>query len=440
MISSGLRYITIFLFFILPVAYAEEPHGLVLDDLIVEALDNNPSLKAARYQKLAVETRINQAKAWEAPQIGVEFPLTPVSSFPNPFKDSMETDYFVQQKIPFPGKTTIMAQSERSNSEMTAWSVKSLENITIRDLKNVYYDLYLVQKKIKINAESQNLMRQFAELARKQYELGKGNQADVLRAQTELSMLINEGATMKQEKQVMETMLNTILGRPPEQPLGSVPDVDVHQLSSKIVKSDETALEKRPELKAMDENIRMKDAELALAKRDYYPDIMLRLMYKSMEEGPDDYFSTMISMDIPFLFLSGGKIKGRVEESRLNVLKAKEDLRAMENMTRFQIREAMNKVDTNLRTTEFYKSTVIPQAEQTREAMGAAYATGTAELFSLIEALRTELGARENYYGSVAAYMKSLAALDQATGRDPVIHLTKNPDDPSESPERKSHE
>lgn len=145
----------------------------------------------------------------------------------------MQTDYFVQQKIPFPGKTTIMAQSERSNSEMTAWSVKSLENITIRDLKNVYYDLYLVQKKIKINAESQNLMRQFVTLARKQYELGKGNQADVLRAQTELSMLINEGATMKQEKQVMGTMINTILGRPSEQPLGSLPDLDVYQLSSK---------------------------------------------------------------------------------------------------------------------------------------------------------------------------------------------------------------
>ena len=418
--SMSLRFIILFFLLVLPVAQAEETPGIDLNALIAEALENNPSLKAAGYQIVADETRIGQAGAWEAPQIGVEFPLTPDSSFPNPFKDSMETDYFIQQKIPFPGKTTLMVQSEKSGSEMTAWSLKALENTTIRDLKNACYDLYLVQKKIEINAESRNLMRKFADLAKKQYELGKGTQADVLRAQTELSMLINEGAVMSQEKAVMETMINTLVGRPPDKTLGSMPEMEPPFFPGK---SPET-LEKRPEIMAMNENIRMKDAEHNLAKRDYYPDIMLRLMYKSMEEGPDDYFSTMVSMDIPFLFLSGGKIKGRVEESRLNVLKAKEDFRAMENMAKFQIREAVNNVESNRRTMEFYKSTVIPQAAQTREAMGFAYATGAAELFSLIEALRTELAARESYYSSVTATMKSLAALDVATGRDPLENTT----------------
>lgn len=416
MISRYLKRLFFCFLVLAAVVQAEDAQEIRLNDLITEAVENNPELKATRYKNKAAETRISQAKAWEAPQIGVEFPLTPVSSFPNPFKDSMETDFFIQQEIPFPGKIDIMTRSEKSYSEMTAWNSKSLENIVIRDLKKAYYELYLIQKKIKINAGSKDLMRQFTALARKQYEVGKGSQADILRAQTELSMLINEGETLLQEKQITETMINTILGRPPEQALGVVPEIDTGNLPKGRDDLVDYALKNRPELKAMDENILMKTAEHDLARREYYPDIMLRLMYKAMDEGPDDYFSTMVSVDIPFMFWSGGKIKGRVEESRIDILKAKEELHSMANMTRYQIREAMLSAETSRKTMELYKSTVIPQAEQTREAMRAAYATGAAELFSLIETLRMELQARQDYHTAVSSYMRNLAALDQAAG------------------------
>jgi outer membrane protein TolC len=230
-------------------------------------------------------------------------------------------------------------------------------------------------------------------------------------------MLINEGTTLKDQEKVTESMLNTILGRPHDERLGKIPDLENGLSEPGKDKNLEDAMKQRPELLAMDENIRMKDAELDLAKREYYPDIMLRLMYKDMKNGPDNYFSTMVAVDIPFFFLSGGKVKGRVEESRLNVLKAKEDYRNMKNMTLFQVREATVNVETSRKNMVFFKTTVIPQAEQTRESMTAAYVTGTAELFSLIESLRMELGVRENYYGSVADYLKSMAALDQAMGR-----------------------
>ncbi len=423
-------FLAVFFLMMVSSAFPEPSAEQTLDSLIAEALENNPSLQAARYQKLSTETRISQAKAWEAPQIGVEFPLTPTSSFPNPFKDSMETDYFIQQKIPFPGKTGIMAMAEQSGSDMAAHNVKALENAVIKDLKKTYYDLCLLQRKIILNRESQDLMRRFSELARKQYELGKGTQADVLRAQTELSMLINEGNTMRQEKKTMETMIGALTGRPKDQPGGPFTDLDESFIPADLTAIPAAPHEKRPELQAMAENIRMKDAEHALAKRDYYPDIMLRLMYKRMEEGPDDYFSTMISVDLPFLFMSGGKIRGRVEESRLNVLKAREDLRAMENMARYQVEEAVNTAENHRRTMEFYRTTVIPQAVQARESMGSAYATGKAELFELIESLRTELGARESYYSSLAEWLKALADLEQAEGRDSGIHARKDPAPP----------
>ena len=144
---------------------------------------------------------------------------------------------------------------------------------------------------------------------------------------------------------------------------------------------------------------------------------MLRLMYKNMVDG-EDYWSTMVSVDIPFLFLSGGKVRGKVEESRMDIMKAKEDYRSAEDMTRYQIKEAIASARTSSNTLSLYKFTVIPQAEQTVQSTKVAYQTGKTEIFSLIDASRTLLKARLDYYTAIMQYMKSMAALENVVGTD----------------------
>lgn len=99
---------------------AQETKPLMLDDLIKETLENNPQLRAARNQTSAARAHVDQATSWDAPQLGVEFYQTPIQSFPNPVKNSMETDYFLQQMIPFPGKISAMGRSAKNNANMIA--------------------------------------------------------------------------------------------------------------------------------------------------------------------------------------------------------------------------------------------------------------------------------------------------------------------------------
>ena len=68
--------------------------------LVNTALQNNPQLHAMRHEAEAKKAQIQQATSWEAPQVGVEFYQTPISSFPIPTKKNMETDYFIQQMFP----------------------------------------------------------------------------------------------------------------------------------------------------------------------------------------------------------------------------------------------------------------------------------------------------------------------------------------------------
>ncbi len=388
----------------------------LLDTLVTEALRKNPQLKAAKEFSLAMRQRVDQVTSWDAPQIGLEFFQTPISSFPNPLSDWMENDYFIQQMIPFPGKLSAMGEAAGNNANMYEAQFKSLERKIIKDVKSAYYELYLVQKKIELNAENQELLRNFITITSRQYEVGMGNQADIIRAQTELSTLINAEINLKEEKISVTAMLNTLINRPANLPLDetieiydSIPKWSYEQLS--II-----AFENRNELKAMNFNIEMNKSELDASKLEYFPDIMARLMYKDMAGTNKDFWSAMIGVNFPLAPWSAGKYTSKVEENILNINSAQEQYNSMKNMISYEIQNAVVKIESNRNLVELYRNTVIPQAEQTLQVTNAAYQNGKTEFLMLIDAYRMLLMSKLDYYMSVMNFMESQAALEQAVG------------------------
>jgi cobalt-zinc-cadmium efflux system outer membrane protein len=412
-----MRHLAIFWIIALTVSAFGQPGKIAtLDSLIAEALQNNPQLRAARHQATAAYSRTKQATAWDAPEIGVEFYQTPVQSFPDPFRDQTEYDYYLQQMFPFPGKLSAMGSMARNNAKMMDQSAAALERKIIRDLKSAYYEIYLVQHKIAINAENQELMRKFTEIATKQYQVGIGKQPDILRAQTELSLLVTEGLNLQKEKRVAEAMINTLTNRPADQPLGYVPDIETLLPQWSYVQLQPLALESRAELKAMNYGIAMAKAELSLSKKEYYPDLMGRVMYKDMTMTGNDFWSAMVGVNVPLAFWSSRKYAAKVEENEVLVRRAEEEYQNMKNMTLFEVQDALVNVQTNQNLVLLYKNTVIPQAERTLQSTSAAYQTGKTEFLMLIDAYRMLLMARLDYHTAIMNYMSSQAQLEQSVG------------------------
>ena len=404
---------------------AQNSPTINLDELVAEALQNNPQLRSARSHTAAAKTEVEQQTSWDAPQVGIEFYQTPIQSFPDPLKNSMETDYFVQQMIPFPGKLSAMGKAAESSANMVEQEYKALEQKIIRDVKSAYFELYLVQHKIQINLENQDLMKRFVEIAAKQYEVGMGNQADVLRAQTELSTLINERINLQKEKKVVESMINTDLNRKTNAPLGNVPDLENTLPQWTFEQLGPIALENRPELKGMNSAIEMNKAELSLSKREYYPDIMANVMYKNISNTKNDFWSAMIGVNIPLAFWSSGKYTAKVQENELNVSKAENDLSSMNTVVLFEVQDALVKVESNHDLVLLYKNTTIPQTELTLQATLSAYQTGKTEFLMVLDAYRMQLMAKLDYHMAVMNYMASQAELEQAVGLD-IAHISES--------------
>ncbi|MDP2984491.1 MAG: TolC family protein [Candidatus Latescibacter sp.] len=409
---------TFFLFGFTAIGSAQTGKAANLDSLITEALRNNPRILAAREESAAAYTRIQQSTSFDPPQVGIELFQTPISSFPNPVKNGQETDYSIQQMFPYPGKRAAMGNVARNGAAMTDRNIGAIKRQVIREMKSAYYAMYLADRTLGINTQNQDLMRELLAVASRQYEVGTGKQADILKAQTELSMLALSAINLQREKKVEEARVNTIAGRPAGDSLGEVEDIEKDIPAWTVNQFDSLALGNRPELKAMDYNIRMKEAELAVSQKERMPDFMVRLMYKDMVMGGTDYWSTMFGFTLPQSFWSRGKVRSKIEESRINIRKAQAEWGNMKNEVFLQVHEAYVNVESNRRSIEYCWNTLIPQAEQTLQISMDGYRAVTVDFLTVIDAARMLLQVRQEHEVAIVNYMQSQADLEQAVGMD----------------------
>lgn len=159
---------------------------LVLPELIHEVLARNPELTATRKQWEAATNRIAQVRSLDDPILSLQ-----LWNVPQPFNVARTENHIfgLSQNLPFPGKLGLKGEVASRSADMTEQAVHAKERELVTRLKQAYYDLFLMQKTIQIHHEQVELLRQFFEIANAKFRTGKGSQADVFKAQVELSLL-----------------------------------------------------------------------------------------------------------------------------------------------------------------------------------------------------------------------------------------------------------
>jgi len=386
-----------------------------LNGIIDEAIKNNPSLKAAGNKIDAAKASVRYSKSLDPPQVAVEFYNAPISSFPNPFKDQMEYDYSIQQMFPFPGKLGSMARAEQKRAGMFTADRQTREQDIIRNVKALYFDLYLKNRQMEINHETRALVREFVDIARKQYELGMGKQSDILRAQTELSTLGNDSLVLVQQRKSMEGMLNALCNRPVTTEIGLIPEIDPTMPDFDLNTLMAVAEKNRPELKSMQYDVEMKQSERIASGKEYLPDFMVRGTYKQMISAPDDW-SLMVGATVPIAPWSLGKNSAGTARGDANIKEAQGELDNMKNMIASEVNDAFLKVKSSMERLKLSRESSIPQAQQTLISAMASYKTGKEEFLMLIDIQRMLAMAKLDYHMAVMSLLDSQSQLERAVG------------------------
>ncbi|MGQ0811208.1 MAG: TolC family protein [Nitrospiraceae bacterium] len=387
---------------------------LSLPELVQEALARNPELVAARKQWEAVAKRVAQARSLDDPTLSVQWWNAPESFN---LARSENTIIGLSQKFPFPGKLALKEEVASRSADMTEQALRAKERELIARLKQAYYDLFLSHKAIQIHHEQIDLLKQFFEIANAKFRAGKGSQVDVLKAQVELSTLHQQLPVLEQRRDTAQGKLNTLLDRDPRFPLAPPQEPREGRFDQDLEDLYRAATTARPELKAADLAVQRNEQSRALALREYYPDINLGVQ-RFQNFQANNGFGAVVSINLPFAFWTKPKYDAAVQESAAAVAAARADLRTLENMTRFHIRDLLAKVRASWEVAVLYRTTVLPQAEQGVEAARVGYRVGKSNFLDLLEADRAWRGFQLEYYRALVEREFRLAELEQVIGAD----------------------
>jgi outer membrane protein TolC len=422
-----------------------QPEGGVLDlkQIIEEALSNNPELKGAQAKADAYRERPSQVASLEDPRISLGVQNIATDDFDFNTADMTMKVIELSQEVPLPGILSLKKEAALHEAHAMEKKAKEVEFNLINKVKQAYYELYYLTNAIAVTEENKDLLEKFVAITETRYAVGKGIQQDVLKAQVELSMIVEKLIDFEQKKASTAAEMRALLNRPPEAAIPDPPDIEKTPFTYTMEDLQNIALECNPGLNDLQNVLKSRESEYKLAQKEYFPSLMITAAYGQREDakksrsmmangytmsgepvevtlpGEDnhrsDLFSFMVGFTVPLWFHS--KQNRKVKETLALMEETKSHQQAVKNEIFFGIKDICERERRGSKLIDLYKNNIIPQARASLDSAMAGYEVGSVDFMTLINNQITLFDYQLSYHEVLAGYEKDLAKIESVVGR-----------------------
>ncbi len=412
--------ILVFMSFVPAVSQEMNTGKAALSEFIQVALNENPQIMAADKEWQAALQRVLQVKSLPDPILSYSHFGQSVETRLGPQRNKIS----VSQMFPFFGKLSIKGEVARSQAWILEAQYRAVKADVILKVKQTFFSLYWFDKALKISQEEKEVLQRLAGVAQKKYETGQATQQDVLKAQLEISKVLDKILSLKQGRKAVAAEMNALLNRPTEASVEIIEEVGVPGIQFELPELYEWAKENRPELIKVRRLIEKNEKSLKLAKKNYYPDFHVMFDYidigsgttTSPEDGRNAWMGS-IGINIPLW----RKRLQAAEAEEATKLGASEDLyRNVENETFSRVNDLFFEAKTVEEQIKLYRYSLLPQAEQSFKASEIGYLAGKVDFLNLLESERMILMIKTGYHKAISDLNKSLARLERVVGKELV--------------------
>lgn len=397
----------------------EIPDPLTLSWCLERARAANPTLERVAAIAEAAQERIVPAGALDDPRFAYEVSNLPTGDFD--FKSTPLSGHQLglRQKFPFPGLLGSREKAARKRAQASRFLVEDQRFLIDGAVEMAWAELSFAQRAFDITNRNVSLLRQLSATAESRYRVGSGLQQDVLRAQVELTVLLQKGLRRKEAIQIAEAHLVELLDLPSETHFPRTEEL--------LLRADEPpldpllgALERRSaRIEAARNNVEAAESEIRAAELESLPEIDLGIGYRIRESvagdpvGGDDFISAGFTIRLP---INRSKWRAHVSEQRAHLRRAKADLRAARAALVALTRRAHAELTRATAEEALLETGLVPQARQSLESSRSAYEVGRIEFLSLLDSQVRLLDAELRLVRARADKRRAFAALEAAAG------------------------
>jgi len=361
------------------------PSDQVLDDLIHQALINNPDIRTLNYQIEALQEKENLARKLMDPMLGIEYSNVPFESMVLDENPMSGIQFRLQQTIPFPGKNSARESISVSETESRKWDLEELKLQLTGKIKKAYYNLNTIRKLYAIAEEHISLLQQLENSLLAKYESGKLNQWDLLKTNMIIKKLKDDLQDYQVQEIEIQAAINTILNRVITFHIFTNDWIGEYSISNAVDMLLENAKKNRPLYKKIEQDIWKKHLEMKLIRKNRFPDLTLWAGYRYRQnvgiiESPD-FISLGLSFPLPLDLFKHTKAKHSM--FGLQKLSLERQFESTLNSTEAQIRTSLANLDRAFKKLDTYENELIPDARNIYELTLSGYETGQADFSSL---------------------------------------------------------
>jgi cobalt-zinc-cadmium efflux system outer membrane protein len=389
---------------------------LTLAAVVAYARQHNPEIHAAASRAGAAAARPAQAGALPDPMVDLAYHNESLDRFTLGSTDFAWVRIGASQEVPFPGKLGLKRDIASTEADQAREASRRTELEVISRVKMAYAEYAHLEKLLDLLQRNRDLLQKFARTAEVKYSVGEGIQQDVLRAQVELSLLVDRETTLEQRRQSQTGELNALLNRPASAPLGAAHHLEEKHLTRSLDELTAEALEHAPEVSAAKSRVSGGESMVRLAHFEYLPDFVVRADYMNKTALLPEW-EVGVGVKVPLYFAT--KQRAGVEEAAATLAEARSARQSVAVNLQARVRDLYARAQAAERLIALYHRTVIPQARLALESATTAYSVNKVDFLTLLNSFTVTLEYEMRYHEELSNFQKAVAELEAVVG-EPV--------------------
>jgi outer membrane protein TolC len=374
----------------------------------------HPELRAMGLEADAARQKQSVADALPDPMLQMELRDIPVRDPTLSPAVAGSTRYSLRQMFPLGDKRGL----RRGVAEAEVAAADARRDAAATELwmkaKTAYAQYWFATESRRLTESLRAIVVDLEQVARARYGTGLVPQQDVIKAQTELTMMSSELVMLASERRQAAARLNTVLARSADAPLAEPLAPRAVPAALDFAALTQRAGERNPQLRAQAAQIKGAERGAELVRANRWPDLTFGVAGIQQGTRLTDY-EVMLEVNIPWQ-----RDVLRANETEAEAMKSAAQARREAAALQLQGELGQNwaALDALREQAEILRTTLLPQAQLTFDSALSSYRTGRVDFGTLLDAQRQIRRTRIDLLKLELEQQMRLAELERIVGED----------------------
>ena len=418
--------------------FPQENRNLTLEESIRIGLENSELIHSSRMKVEYARARLSEVNTYRLPSLKLNASYTRLSEITpfvlnTPFgnfdiQPSIVNNYNIKLSLQQPIFTGFKLSSTSNiagyNYEAQKQEYTKDEQQLILDIKNAYWNLFKVIKVKSVVDENVDLIKAHLKDVKNFFENGISTKNDVLKVQVQLAEAQLRRIDADNGVKLARSNLNNVIGLPLSTDTQVQSDVTVEdETVPALDQLTEEAMENRPELKAMDLQLKAGESGITLAESNWYPQVYLSGNYyysrpnQRIFPAEDKFNGTWdVSVGLSWDIWNWLAPSDQTKQAEAQYEQVKDGYKSLKDGITLEVTQNyLNLLKAKERVLASNQS--VHQAEENYRVTNETFKNGLALNSDLLDAEFALLQAKTNYIQSLADYELAKASLEKSIGK-----------------------